>query len=471
MSNNPILYNAALTGAVGGLSAERWPKSTDASDYVGLRNTCVEFAVAMDAAIVAGDYSQQDADLLESLCENLLSHRGSAGSLTGLASVIGAMFALLQAQIEPVSPDAGLTRLSNVRYADVATVVPEADRDGNIETPFAELHIAIASLPAEGGTVYLAPGSYGGSEVPIVIDCPELSIVGMTADYDDCVLPNIIFGDGQKLVLQNVSVNSVVGGVIETQNAFINALVVNSAAEIGAGSVLNTLSMVSFAGAANINRAEVAALYPYPGSTIRANYSTISSIIQGGAFTSDVSLSWCKLAGSVDAADAALVMQNCEVANAITIATDSLVIDNATYQKGLKASVTFTIADGVVINDIPTFVGNLAYVPVTSTPASFTLLPAGHKPGMYSISQFIYSTNSPAATANISTALTWRVPGGTPVSLPLATITATIGVKTANSASIISDGTAAVIVTLNPGSVGAVWTLLVGYNATLIAAF
>jgi hypothetical protein len=61
----------------------------------------------------------------------------------------------------PGSSGSTFTNLSDVVYVDGGTTVPPANRNGNIETPFATITAAIAALP-NGGTVLATPGDYSG---------------------------------------------------------------------------------------------------------------------------------------------------------------------------------------------------------------------------------------------------------------------------------------------------------------------
>jgi hypothetical protein len=101
--NNPALFNAAFSGAAGGLSSERWIASNNSSNYLQLRNDCLAFATAVDQAIATDiNIGVREAGLLQSLCANILTSRGSPGSsFNSLAGAIASAFGLLRAQLQP----------------------------------------------------------------------------------------------------------------------------------------------------------------------------------------------------------------------------------------------------------------------------------------------------------------------------------------------------------------------------------
>jgi len=116
MANNNILFNAALNG-VGGAIFQRWLISATAADYLRYRSAMVAFATSVDAAIAPATLSQQDADLLQSICAGILGNRDinsfvSADYDTIAASIL-AMYTELQGSLLPVTGgDIGIIRLA-----------------------------------------------------------------------------------------------------------------------------------------------------------------------------------------------------------------------------------------------------------------------------------------------------------------------------------------------------------------------
>jgi hypothetical protein len=109
MANNNILFNAALNG-VGGAIFQRWLISATAADYLRYRSAMVAFATSVDRAIAPGTPTQQDADLLQSICAGVLGNRDirsfvSADYDTVAASIL-AMYTELQASLLSVTPQA-----------------------------------------------------------------------------------------------------------------------------------------------------------------------------------------------------------------------------------------------------------------------------------------------------------------------------------------------------------------------------
>jgi hypothetical protein len=75
--NNPALYDAAYSGAIGGAS-QRWITSTSETGYSSLVNAAIAFAVAVDAEIppVGGEGpSDAESDLLLAICLGFWSSR------------------------------------------------------------------------------------------------------------------------------------------------------------------------------------------------------------------------------------------------------------------------------------------------------------------------------------------------------------------------------------------------------------
>jgi hypothetical protein len=105
MANNPLLFNAALAGAFGGINTSRTLKADNPNVYVTPRNSAVAFAGAIDAGIPADPLvTQQHANLLSSICQQVLNGKGSAGFSSASITAIVTAYNLVKTSLEPV-PD------------------------------------------------------------------------------------------------------------------------------------------------------------------------------------------------------------------------------------------------------------------------------------------------------------------------------------------------------------------------------
>jgi hypothetical protein len=179
MSNNPLLFNAALAGATGGITSERWIVSTNAADYTSLRTEIVQFATALDAAIPTdATTNSQDAELLFSICQQIIAGKGKPGEVTALAQSIATFYSVMQPQLLAVGGGSDVP-LTSVLFCDADTTVTLADQTGAIGTPFATITQAMAAATGiQNYTLELAPGGYaetldGNGRV--------LTLVGMAA--------------------------------------------------------------------------------------------------------------------------------------------------------------------------------------------------------------------------------------------------------------------------------------------------
>jgi hypothetical protein len=113
-SNNPVLFNAALSGMMAGCLSGRASGDSTASDYAALKNAAVVFATGLDAAIpVNASISAANAtvppataaeanaltslpNLLTSLCASYFEGRfttsTTAGDYTSSIAVIAAAY-------------------------------------------------------------------------------------------------------------------------------------------------------------------------------------------------------------------------------------------------------------------------------------------------------------------------------------------------------------------------------------------
>lgn len=167
MANNPILFNAALSGVFGGINTSRSLSSADAGSYANQGANALAFATLLDGEIPAGGYSQSDADLLGALVQQVISGKGEAGlNLTSVNALIAA-FNVARASLEPVSgPTATISPQSVQLWVDPQTTVPPANQDGSIAAPFDSLTDALAAMATikatvlQPGVIWLGNGNY-----------------------------------------------------------------------------------------------------------------------------------------------------------------------------------------------------------------------------------------------------------------------------------------------------------------------
>ncbi len=161
MANNNLIYNAALAGALGGSTNERWITSISGATYIAQRNAAVAFATIVDASIPA-DPNMNDgkAQLILTLVTAIINSKAitNDAATSAAAAAVAAVYNVFASVLEPeLAPSA--TPLSNARYVDRLTTVPIAFQNGSIALPYATIAQAIASLPT-GGTIYATAGDY-----------------------------------------------------------------------------------------------------------------------------------------------------------------------------------------------------------------------------------------------------------------------------------------------------------------------
>jgi hypothetical protein len=106
MPNNPLLFNAALAGATGGVH-ERWITSQDPANYATIRNQIVVFATAVDS-VIANDLTTnaQDAELMSSICQQILAGRWldslTAQNTSDIALSIKTLYNVMRPQLAVV---------------------------------------------------------------------------------------------------------------------------------------------------------------------------------------------------------------------------------------------------------------------------------------------------------------------------------------------------------------------------------
>ena len=179
MANNNILFNAAFAGALGGINTSRGIKSASGASYSGAIASAFAFATLLDADIAAGSFNQQDANLLQDLCSQILSQKGAASSDATLIAAIVAAFNAARSSLEPAA--ASVAPLSTVLFVDVGSTVGGTP-DGSISNPFTTIQDAVDAAPAVDGCIYVTPGDY--SDEAVVIVGKTLSVVGMGAPTD-----------------------------------------------------------------------------------------------------------------------------------------------------------------------------------------------------------------------------------------------------------------------------------------------
>lgn len=152
MANNPFIFNAALSGATGGIH-ERWITNTDANSYLAVRNTIDAFASVVDAMIPTDPtIGPGDGDLMQSICNSVLAQRYLIASddVSSVAQAIVALWQALRARLLP----------SQINTDDI---INDSDIPG--ETLTDALDALADAVPA--GAVPTAPeGSPGSPENP-----------------------------------------------------------------------------------------------------------------------------------------------------------------------------------------------------------------------------------------------------------------------------------------------------------------
>ena len=159
MSNNPILFNAALCGVFGGINTSRSIDSTLAGDYATQSTNAFAFATLLDGQIAIGSYSQADGLMLQAIVQEVVSGKGLAGlNLTTINAIIAA-FNVARASLDPAA-NASIAPLTAVYYVDAGF---GGTADGSIAKPFPTIAAAVAAalaVPYAFVSLLLAPGDY-----------------------------------------------------------------------------------------------------------------------------------------------------------------------------------------------------------------------------------------------------------------------------------------------------------------------
>ncbi len=168
MANNDLIYNAALAGAMGGSTDERWIVSTSGASYTGQRNAAAAFASAVDAAISPDPaMNEGKARLILSLTTAILSKKAITTVVnSGVALAVATVYNELAPVLEPeLTPGANST--PNIIWVDPATQAEVSQQTGSISAPFATIVQALEALQAyssatsiASGTIILADGEY-----------------------------------------------------------------------------------------------------------------------------------------------------------------------------------------------------------------------------------------------------------------------------------------------------------------------
>jgi hypothetical protein len=107
MANTNILYNAAYTGALAGISS-RWLTTVAESTYPGVIACCQAFATAIDDELgVVSNAGESDANLLQQICSSFWEDRiptgDDAADYAPFVPPLCALFTEARAELEPVN--------------------------------------------------------------------------------------------------------------------------------------------------------------------------------------------------------------------------------------------------------------------------------------------------------------------------------------------------------------------------------
>lgn len=93
--NNNAVYNAAIAGSLSGVTA-RWNQDAVPGDYAGTVGACVAFATRLDSKIpLDGAMNQSKADLVQGLCNGVLSGRNITSAVAADYDAIATALAAL----------------------------------------------------------------------------------------------------------------------------------------------------------------------------------------------------------------------------------------------------------------------------------------------------------------------------------------------------------------------------------------
>lgn len=110
MANNAILYNAALAGAFGALNTSRNIQSAVSADYNTQAADALALAALVDSFIpFDSSVTQQNGAILQTLCSQILSGKGSAGVNAATARAIAAAYTAASALLTPAESPIAIT--------------------------------------------------------------------------------------------------------------------------------------------------------------------------------------------------------------------------------------------------------------------------------------------------------------------------------------------------------------------------
>lgn len=139
MANNPILYNAALAGAMGALNTSRNLQSAVQASYNPQALDAQTFAALVDSVIPVGAPNRANALVLESICEEVISGKGSVGVNLTTASAIAAAYKAASALLIPDPSEGSCVNVltyTNGSFTDMAGINAALHDAANAEVCF-----------------------------------------------------------------------------------------------------------------------------------------------------------------------------------------------------------------------------------------------------------------------------------------------------------------------------------------------
>lgn len=172
MANNPILFNAALLGAFGGINTSRSLQSSVGADYATQKANALAFATLLDGQIPVGSYSQAEADLLGAMVQQIVSGKGEAAVNLTLIDAIIAAFDLVRSSLEPVVIGGSTDFDGDVRFFGDEFLVSTAGTD--------RLKIGLLGtweVNGDAGDAGQVLTSQGGSNPPAWQGMPDATVI------------------------------------------------------------------------------------------------------------------------------------------------------------------------------------------------------------------------------------------------------------------------------------------------------
>lgn len=227
MANNNLIYNAALAGATGGATDERWITSSVSDDYVVQRNAAVAFAEAVDAAVANDpDMNEGKARLMTSICTAVLNKK--AFQSADVTSAIAVAIAALYNEVSPVleAEAGGGAPLSLTLWVDEGAA---EGGNGSIANPYNDLQDAIDALDplvttaGHSGAIICAAGTYDTANWTAT---EGVTIVGLGTEAT--IIGQVIVGEGTNVQLLNLTAdgaNVLVNATLRASNCDITAAI------------------------------------------------------------------------------------------------------------------------------------------------------------------------------------------------------------------------------------------------------